>query len=135
MTEIIEKIIEGENVDRVRHVGTVKFKSDKEGFKDQTFERYSFQGETFRVRSSEIKFQNDYSNGDIHKIWLVLKKGVILGVDDKGKDITRDLWEYDGHQNIKSAETKAEVKAKLERIAKSYGDVADVVKLQTDNVL
>jgi hypothetical protein len=128
MENLIEKVIEGESVARVRHVGTVKYKSDKEGFKDQTFERYSYQGEVFRVKSSEEKFLKDYADDKIYKIWLILRKGVKVGVDDKGNDIKKDLWEYDGHINEKSAESKASTGAKLKAIAE--GKSSKIEELQ-----
>lgn len=128
--ETVEKVIEGENVERVRHIGTVAYKSDKDGFKDKTFERYTYQGETFRVKSDEVKFIESFNKGEIYKIWLILRKDVQVGLDDKGNPILRDLWEYDGHINEKSAKSKAQTKAIIERIKLGVDAVAELPELE-----
>lgn len=108
-TETTEKVIEGRNVDRVKFIGTFDYKSTKEGFAGKKFNRYSAMGITFRAHTErDIDFINDLKAKNVGAIYLVPQKDVVIGKNDDGTDLTKDLWDFDGYSTIKSAREHAQ---------------------------
>ena len=131
--EIKEMIIEGEDIDRVQNILTKKYKSEKEGFANESYEVYKVKGITFRVPSKDA-FVKDFAEGRakiVRKIYLIERKGVELGVDADNLPIVRDLWDFDGYSTNESFLANKKVEGLAKRYSEgNFTDTANIVELE-----
>lgn len=112
MTDVKEIVIEGDDIDRVRFVGTGIYTSEKENYKNKKFHRFAVKGLTFRAHEElDAEFIKDIKSKSavVRKIYLIPRKGVKIGTDSDGKDITVDVNDFDGYTTNDSATATAKV--------------------------
>lgn len=132
MSKIVEMIIEGEDIDRVQKILTKKYKSEKEGFANESYEVYKVKGITFRVPSKDA-FNKDFEGRAkvVRKIYLIERKGVELGRDEANQPILKDLWEFDGYSTNDSFLANKKVEGLAKRYSEgNFTDTANIVELE-----
>jgi uncharacterized membrane-anchored protein len=127
-----EKIIEGQDIDRVQHILTKQYKSTKEGFANESYEVYKVKGITFRVPSKDVFVKDIVAKGEkVRAIYLIERKGVELGVDSDGLAIVRDLWDFDGYSTVGSYLSNKKVEGLAKRYSEgNFTDTANIVELE-----
>ena len=132
MSTIVEMIIEGEDIDRVQKILTKKYKSEKEGFANESYEVYKVKGITFRVPSKDAFTKDIVAKGEkVRAIYLIERKGVELGVDADGLAVVRDLWEFDGYSTVGSYLSNKKVEGLAKRYSEgNFTDTANIVELE-----
>jgi hypothetical protein len=127
-----EKIIEGQDIDRVQHILSKKYKSTKEGFANESFEVYKVKGITFRVPSKDAFVKDIVAKGEkVRAIYLIERKGVELGLDEDGQKITKDLWDFDGYSTVGSYLSNKKVEGLAKRYSEgNFTDTANIVELE-----
>ena len=130
--ESAEKIIEGRDIDRVQNILTKQYKSEKDGFKGESYEVYKVKGITFRVPSKDAFNKDILAKGEkVQAIYLIERKGVELGKDADGLVITKDLWEYDGYSTVGSYLSNKKVEGLAKRYSEgNFTDTANIVELE-----
>jgi hypothetical protein len=130
--EAAEKIIEGQDIDRVQHILSKKYKSEKDGFAGESFEVYKVKGITFRVPSKDAFVKDIAAKGEkVRAIYLIERKGVELGLDADGLMITKDLWDFDGYSTVGSYLSNKKVEGLAKRYSEgNFTDVANIVELE-----
>ena len=127
-----EMIIQGQDIDRVQNILTKQYKSEKDGFKGESYEVYKVKGITFRVPSKDA-FNKDIlaKNEKVQAIYLIERKNVELGKDADGLTITKDLWEFDGYSTVGSYLTSKKVEGLAKRYSEgNFTDTANIVELE-----
>jgi len=130
---IVEKTIEGQDIDRVQHLRTKEFKSTKEGFAGEFFEVYKVKGITFRVPSKDAFTKDILAKGEkVRAIYLIERKGVELNAEDEnGNKIIRDLWDFDGYSTVGSYLSNKKVEGLAKRYSEgNFTDTANIVELE-----
>jgi hypothetical protein len=127
-----EMIIEGRDIDRVQNILTKQYKSEKDGFKGESYEVYKVKGITFRVPSKDAFTKDILAKGEkVQAIYLIERKGVELGKDADGLTITKDLWEYDGYSTVGSYLSNKKVEGLAKRYSEgNFTDTANIVELE-----
>ncbi len=131
--ETVEKIIEGQDIDRVQHLRSKEYKSEKDGFKGESFEVYKVKGITFRVPSKDAFVKDILAKGEkVRAIYLIERKGVELNAEDEsGNKIIRDLWEFDGYSTVGSYLSNKKVEGLAKRYSEgNFTDTANIVELE-----
>ena len=130
--ENVEMIIEGQDIDRVQNILTKKYKSEKEGFANESYEVYKVKGITFRVPSKDAFVKDIVAKGEkVRAIYLIQRKGVELGVDADGLAIVRDLWDFDGYSTVGSYLSNKKVEGLAKRYSEgNFTDTANIVELE-----
>jgi len=130
--ENVEMIIEGQDIDRVQNILTKKYKSEKDGFANESYEVYKVKGITFRVPSKDAFVKDIVAKGEkVRAIYLIQRKGVELGVDADGLAIVRDLWDFDGYSTVGSYLSNKKVEGLAKRYSEgNFTDTANIVELE-----
>jgi hypothetical protein len=127
-----EMIIEGRDIDRVQNILTKQYKSEKDGFKGESYEVYKVKGITFRVTSKDAFNKDILAKGEkVRAIYLIERKNVELGKDADGLTITKDLWEFDGYSTVGSYLSNMKVEGLAKRYSEgNFTDAANIVELE-----
>tara|TARA_R110000868_G_scaffold401798_1_gene677474 strand:+ start:79 stop:486 length:408 start_codon:yes stop_codon:yes gene_type:complete len=130
--ENVEMIIEGRDIDRVQNILTKKYKSEKDGFANESYEVYKVKGITFRVPSKDAFTKDIIAKGEkVRAIYLIQRKGVELGVDSDGLAIIKDLWDFDGYSTVGSYLSNKKVEGLAKRYSEgNFTDTANIVELE-----
>jgi hypothetical protein len=127
-----EMIIQGQDIDRVQNILTKQYKSEKDGFKGESYEVYKVKGITFRVPSKDAFNKDIIAKGEkVRAIYLIERKNVELGKDADGLVITKDLWEFDGYSTVGSYLSNMKVEGLAKRYSEgNFTDTANIVELE-----
>jgi hypothetical protein len=130
--ENVEMTIEGQDIDRVQKILTKKYKSEKDGFANESYEVYKVKGITFRVPSKDAFTKDILAKGEkVRAIYLIERKGVELGKDEAGLAIIKDLWEFDGYSTVGSYLSNKKVEGLAKRYSEgNFTDTANIVELE-----
>jgi hypothetical protein len=130
--ENMEMIIEGQDIDRVQHLLSKQYKSDKDGFKGESYEVYKVKGITFRVPTKDAFTKDIVAKGEkVRAIYLIERKGVELGRDEADQPIIKDLWEFDGYSTVGSYLSNKKVEGLAKRYSEgNFTDTANIVELE-----
>ena len=123
-----------------------KLKADSP-LKGQKYSTFLYEGVVFTAPDMK-GFDRDFEAGKLKEVTLVSYIDEVTTTDASGatkvtqikrldysSHINADQWKAFTDEERREELEEAQHKANLNRIAKSYGNVEDVVKLQTDNVL